>query len=59
MKNKNKGNTVIEINYEFGSDFQKSVHMDVLISFIIQWQNYVKNAHKKNKIYVDIFNDKI
>lgn len=39
---------------EFGSDFQKKVHMSSLTNFIEVWKAFVLSAHKKNKIKGEI-----
>lgn len=54
MKTKTKGNMVIEINYEFGSEYQKSMWLDMLKQYMNVWREQSKYTHKKNNVSVDV-----
>jgi hypothetical protein len=40
----------IQIEVEYGSEFQSGVHFKSLTLMLQAWRIYVKGAHKKNKV---------
>lgn len=49
----------IEIDCEFGSDFQRIVARDTLMILLRAWKTHTQTVHQKNRAFIAINGDNI